>query len=69
MSVRPERETLRKLFDDAVNAADPAMVLSPHLPAPPRGRTLVLAAGKAAAACDSRAVVVTRIRTRQTHLV
>ena len=49
MSVRPERETLRKLFDDAVNAADPAMVLSPHLPAPPRGRTLVLAAGKAAA--------------------
>ena len=49
MSVRPERETLRKLFDAAVNAADPAMVLSPHLPAPPRGRTLVLAAGKAAA--------------------
>ncbi len=49
MSVRPEYDTLRKLFDAAVNAANPAMVLSPHLPAPPKGRTFVLAAGKAAA--------------------
>ncbi|MDE0029308.1 MAG: glycerate kinase [Deltaproteobacteria bacterium] len=40
---------LRGLFDAAVAAADPAHVVPPHLPAPPPGRTLVLAAGKAAA--------------------
>ncbi len=44
-----ERELLRGLFDAAVAAADPAKVVPPHLPSPPRGRTLVLAAGKAAA--------------------
>ncbi len=44
------RETLRALFDAAVRAADPAIAVPPHLPAPPAGRTLVLAAGKAAAA-------------------
>ena len=45
-----ERDVLRALFDAAVAAADPANVVPPHLPEPPRGRTLVLAAGKAAAA-------------------
>ena len=45
-----ERTFLRGLFDAAVAAADPAQVVPPHLPAPPPGRTLVLAAGKAAAA-------------------
>ncbi|MCY4487051.1 MAG: glycerate kinase [Deltaproteobacteria bacterium] len=45
-----ERVLLRGLFDTAVAAADPAHVVPPHLPAPPPGRTLVLAAGKAAAA-------------------
>lgn len=44
-----EQEFLRGLFDAAVAAADPAHALPPHLPAPPRGRTVVLAAGKAAA--------------------
>lgn len=44
-----EREFLRGLFDSAVAAADPARVLPPHLPPPPRGRTVVLSAGKAAA--------------------
>ena len=44
-----ERELLRGLFDAAVAAADPAKVVPPHLPLPPPGRTLVLAAGKAAA--------------------
>ena len=44
-----ERALLRGLFDAAVTAADPARVVPPHLPAPPPGRTLVLAAGKAAA--------------------
>ena len=44
-----ERSLLRGLFEAAVAAADPAKVVPPHLPLPPRGRTLVLAAGKAAA--------------------
>ena len=45
-----EREFLRRLFEAAVAAADPAKLVPPHLPSPPPGRTLVLAAGKAAAA-------------------
>jgi glycerate 2-kinase len=40
---------LNQLFQAAVAAADPAICLPPHLPAPPKGRTLVLGAGKAAA--------------------
>ena len=44
------RNLLRSLFDAAVAAADPAIVVPRYLPAPPRGRPLVLAAGKAAAA-------------------
>jgi hydroxypyruvate reductase len=43
---------LRVLIDSfhaAVAAADPAHSLPPHLPAPPRGRTLVVGGGKAAA--------------------
>jgi glycerate 2-kinase len=41
---------LRGLFDAALAAADPARTLPAHLPPPPRGRTVVLGAGKAAAA-------------------
>ena len=44
-----ERDLLCGLFHAAVAAADPAKVVPPHLPSPPPGRTLVLAAGKAAA--------------------
>jgi glycerate 2-kinase len=45
------RPLLRALFDAAVAAAQPAVCLPPHLPAaPPRGRTLVIGAGKASAA-------------------
>ncbi|WP_145651606.1 glycerate kinase type-2 family protein [Pseudoduganella lurida] len=40
---------LRRMFDAAVAAAQPALCLPPHLPAPPRGRTLVIGAGKASA--------------------
>ena len=43
------RAFLEKLFDAAVAAAHPATCLPPHLPpAPPEGRLIVLAAGKAA---------------------
>ena len=45
------RSFLRALFDAAVAAALPdAATIAPFLPAPPRGRTLVLGAGKAGAA-------------------
>lgn len=42
-------EFLRRLLDAALDAADPAKVVPPHLPSAPRGRTLVIGAGKAAA--------------------
>ncbi|HVY18741.1 MAG TPA: glycerate kinase [Bauldia sp.] len=45
-----ERAFLRDLFDRAVAAALPARVVPPHLPPPPKGRTIVLGAGKASAA-------------------
>ena len=41
---------LRSMFDAAVAAAQPALCLPPHLPPPPKGRTLVIGAGKASAA-------------------
>jgi len=49
VSVEP-RAFLRGLYDAAVAAALPATCLPAHLPAPPRGRTIVIGAGKAAAA-------------------
>ena len=41
---------LRDLFDAALAAADPIGAVSDHLPLPPKGRTVVVGAGKAAAA-------------------
>ncbi|PXW93804.1 glycerate 2-kinase [Sphaerotilus hippei] len=41
---------LRQMFDAAIAAAQPASCLPPHLPPPPRGRTIVIGAGKASAA-------------------
>ena len=38
------------MFDAAVAAAQPALCLPPHLPPPPKGRTIVIGAGKASAA-------------------
>ena len=38
---------LRALFDAAVAAADPFRCLPAHLPEPPKGRTIVIGAGKA----------------------
>ncbi len=37
------------MFEAAVAAAQPATALPPHLPSPPKGRTLVIGAGKASA--------------------
>jgi glycerate 2-kinase len=44
------RALLRRLFDAAIAAADPAKLVPRHLPAEPRGRTIVVGAGKASAA-------------------
>jgi hydroxypyruvate reductase len=43
------RALLQESYRAAVAAADPLKILAPHLPPPPKGRTLVAAAGKAAA--------------------
>jgi glycerate 2-kinase len=43
------RELLIGSFQAAVAAADPLKIVPGHLPPPPRGRTLVIGAGKAAA--------------------
>ena len=43
------REFLLDLFHAALAAVEPARVVPRHLPKPPRGRTVVVAAGKAAA--------------------
>lgn len=52
MESRPRelRELLQRMFGAAVEAAQPAHCIAPWLPAPPRGRTLVIGAGKASAA-------------------
>lgn len=44
------RDFLHGLFQAAVDAAQPALCLPPHLPGPPKGRTIVIGAGKASAA-------------------
>jgi hydroxypyruvate reductase len=45
----PPRAFLRRLLDAALAAADPAKALPPHLPPLPKGRTIVVGGGKAAA--------------------
>ena len=47
--LRDPRTFLRSLFDAAIASAQPARVMARHLPAPPRGRTVVIGAGKASA--------------------
>ncbi len=44
------RRLLRRLFDAAIAAADPARCVPAHLPPKPKGRTVVVGAGKASAA-------------------
>ncbi|MCB8746350.1 glycerate kinase [Rhodoferax sp. U2-2l] len=44
------RALLRQMFDAAVAAAQPARCLGAHLPPAPKGRTIVIGAGKASAA-------------------
>ena len=44
------RELLQQMFAAAVAAAQPALCIPPHLPEAPRGRLIVIGAGKASAA-------------------
>ncbi|MEC3766220.1 MULTISPECIES: glycerate kinase type-2 family protein [Cupriavidus] len=41
---------LRRMFDAAIAAAQPSLTIARHLPLRPRGRTIVIGAGKASAA-------------------
>jgi glycerate 2-kinase len=65
------RTVLRRVFDAAVASADPRRAVARHLPEKPRGRCVVVGAGKASAAMaagldaawpdvDLSGVVVTR---------
>src|SRR3954447_24178593 len=49
------RPLLRAIFEAAVAAAHPDVVLAPHLRPVPKGRIIVLAAGKGAAAMAAAA--------------
>lgn len=44
-----QRTVLLDLFRAAVKAVDPLHAIAPHLPQPPKGRTIVIGAGKASA--------------------
>ncbi len=59
------RSLLEQSFRAAVEAANPLRILARHLPPPPRGRTLVVAAGKAAA---SMSLAVERAWPREAAL-
>jgi len=50
MQTNEARSLLLKMFEAAINAAQPAHCIPPHLPAAPRGRLIVIGAGKASAA-------------------
>ena len=47
------RVLLRQMFDAAIASAQPALCIPPHLPSAPRGRLIVIGAGKASAAMAS----------------
>jgi hydroxypyruvate reductase len=49
MMTDADRALLSDLFHTAVAAAEPEAALRPHLPDPPKGRTIVIGAGKGAA--------------------
>ncbi len=50
MSLADPRALLLAMFRAAIDAAQPALCLPAHLPSPPKGRTIVIGAGKASAA-------------------
>jgi glycerate 2-kinase len=59
MDFADPRRLLRAMFDAAIAAAQPALCVPRHLPVPPKGRLVVIGAGKASAAM-AKAVEDTR---------
>jgi hydroxypyruvate reductase len=55
ITMNDSRKLLRSIFDAAVAAAHPDSILAAHLPPAPKGRVIVLAAGKGAAAMAAAA--------------
>lgn len=49
-AVPADEALLRAMFDAAIASAQPALCVPPHLPDPPKGRLVVIGAGKASAA-------------------
>ncbi len=49
MTVEP-KALLRRMFEAAIASAQPALCIPPHLPTAPKGRLIVIGAGKASAA-------------------
>ena len=49
MSLLNEKIFLKSLFKEAINAADPFTLLKNNVPDDPKGRTLIVGCGKAAA--------------------
>jgi glycerate 2-kinase len=50
MNAQTARDLLRRMFDAAIDAAQPNLCIPAHLPDPPKGRLIVIGAGKASAA-------------------
>ena len=50
MPTQHAQALLRRMFDAAIASAQPALCIPPHLPAAPKGRLIVIGAGKASAA-------------------
>ncbi len=48
--VNDARNLLRRMFDAAITASQPSRCVPPHLPDIPKGRLIVIGAGKASAA-------------------
>ncbi|MEK9963383.1 MAG: DUF4147 domain-containing protein, partial [Betaproteobacteria bacterium] len=48
-----QSEFLRALFNVAIEAALPEKTIQQHIPKPPKGRTIVIGCGKAAATMAS----------------
>lgn len=49
-TIAEDQAILRRMFDAAVAAAAPSKLIADHLPPAPKGRLIVIGAGKAAAA-------------------
>ena len=50
LALNSPRDLLRRMFDTAIEAAQPSHGVPPLLPARPKGRLVVIGAGKASAA-------------------